>query len=503
MQALRHVARPVIRLHKNMAQRAFAASSRAPALTTANLNQAVVGAAYAVRGELVLKADGLREQLQAGAKLPFEQIVACNIGNPHELGQQPLTFFRQVLALVHYPALLKDPRAKDMFPADVLERARSYLTSISGGTGAYTNSQGVKAIRSEVVSFLKARDGVGAKEEDLFLTDGASAGVKMILNLIVRSKADGVMTPIPQYPLYSASMSLFGGEGLGYYLDESAGWGLTRAELERSYQAGLAKGVQPRALVVINPGNPTGQCLSRESMVEVLAFCAEHNLLLMADEVYQTNVYTDATPFRSFKRVAVEEKSPVALVSFHSVSKGFLGECGQRGGFMELHQVGEEFRAQVVKLASISLCSNTSGQIVTGLMVNPPKEGQQSHALYTQERDAILASLRRRATKLSATLNDCTGIKCNPVEGAMYAFPSVTLPPKAVEAAKAAGKVPDVFYCLALLDATGICVVPGSGFGQREGTWHFRTTILPSEQAMEGVMKRFKEFHEEFMRKYA
>jgi alanine transaminase len=73
------------------------ASSRAPALTTANLNPAVVTAAYAVRGELVMKADAFREQLHAGgAKLPFDQIVACNIGNPHELGQQPLTFFRQV-----------------------------------------------------------------------------------------------------------------------------------------------------------------------------------------------------------------------------------------------------------------------------------------------------------------------------------------------------------------------------------------------------------------------
>jgi aspartate/methionine/tyrosine aminotransferase len=404
---------------------------------------------------------------------------------------------------MHYPALLKDPRTAELFPADAIERARSYLSNISGGTGAYTTSQGVKAIRSEVAAFLKERDGgVGAREEDLFLTDGASAGVKMVLNLIVRSKADGVMTPIPQYPLYSASMSLFGGEGVGYYLDESKGWGLTKAELERSYQAGLAKGVQPRALVVINPGNPTGQCLSRDSMVEILQFCAEHNLLLMADEVYQTNVYA-ATPFNSFKRVAVEEKSPVSLVSFHSVSKGFLGECGQRGGFMELHQVGEDFRAQVIKLASISLCSNTSGQIVTGLMVNPPKPGAPSHALYEKERDTILASLKRRATKLSATLNECTGVRSNTVEGAMYAFPSITLPAKAVEAAKAAGKVPDVFYCLALLDATGICVVPGSGFGQREGTWHFRTTILPSEEAMEGVMQRFRKFHEEFMQKYA
>jgi len=218
-------------------------------------------------------------------------------------------------------------------------------------------------------------------------------------------------------------------------------------------------------------------------------------------QVYQTNTYA-ATPFLSFKRVAVEEKSPAALVSFHSVSKGFLGECGQRGGFFELHQVPEDAKAQLVKLASVSLCSNTSGQLMTGLMCNPPAAGSPSGALYQSERDAILASLKRRAIKLAQVLNACKGVSCNEVEGALYAFPQITLSPKAVAAAKAAGKAPDVFYCLALLDATGICVVPGSGFGQVEGTWHFRTTILPSEAVMDQVMTRFGKFHEEFMNKY-
>lgn len=204
------------------------ASSRAPPLVTANLNQAVVQAAYAVRGELVMKADALRDKLAAGASgLPFEQIVACNIGNPHELGQQPITFFRQVLALMHYPALIKDPKAKELFAPDAIERAQKYLAEIHGGTGAYTTSQGIRGVRVEVADFLQRRDGVPANVDDIFLTDGASAGVKMLLNLIVRGKEDGVLTPIPQYPLYSASLTLFGGECVKYFLDESKGWGLT------------------------------------------------------------------------------------------------------------------------------------------------------------------------------------------------------------------------------------------------------------------------------------
>lgn len=347
-------------------------SVQAPPLTKANLNPAVVAAAYAVRGELVARADVLRDQLAAGKKLPFEQIVACNIGNPHELGQQPITFFRQVLALLHYPALIKHPQVESMFAKDAIERAQAYLKSISGGTGAYTTSQGIRAIRQEVADFLQRRDGVPANADDIFLTDGASAGVKMVLNLLIRNKSDGVLTPIPQYPLYSASLTLFGGECVKYYLDEASNWGLTRAELERSYNAGVQQGVHARALVIINPGNPTGQCLPRETMQEIVNFCAEKNLLLMADEVYQTNVYA-SVPFTSFKQVVAESKSTVPLVSFHSVSKGFLGECGQRGGFFELVNIPNDMKEQLVKLASVSLCSNTSGQIMTGLMVRNMK----------------------------------------------------------------------------------------------------------------------------------
>ena len=91
---------------------------------------------------------------------------------------------------------------------------------------------------------------------------------------------------------------------------------------------------------------------------------------------------------------------------------------------------------------------------------------------------------------------------CEAPEGALYAFPQLRLPARAVEAARAAGKQPDTFYCLGLLDATGICVVPGSGFGQREGTWHFRTTILPPEADLERVVALLSQFHSGFMDKY-
>jgi glutamate--glyoxylate aminotransferase len=99
--------------------------------------------------------------------------------------------------------------------------------------------------------------------------------------------------------------------------------------------------------------------------------------------------------------------------------------------------------------------------------------------------------------------NDCQNIVCNFTEGAMYSFPQVKLPKAAISAAQKAGKAPDVFYCLRLLEATGISTVPGSGFGQKDGTFHIRTTILPAEKDMPKIMESFKNFNEDFMRQFA
>ena len=314
-----------------------------------------------------------------------------------------------------------------------------------------------------------------------------------------------MLVPIPQYPLYSATLALQEAHMLGYELDENDGWALPTAKLEAKLEKAKADGVETRCLVVINPGNPTGNSLPYKNMVEVVKFCAKHKLVLMADEVYQENVYDDALPFYSFKKV-LEEMNPrpnLELVSLHSTSKGFLGECGLRGGYFELVGFDKDVQAQLLKLISIGLCSNTLGQIATGLMVRPPASGEASHNTYVSERDAILSSMKRRATKLVAGLNSLEGVSCNQPQGAMYAFPQITLPAKAIAAAEAAGKVPDTFYALALLEETGIVVVPGSGFGQVPGTWHFRTTFLPPEEEMEAVVERMGKFHKAFMAKYA
>jgi aspartate/methionine/tyrosine aminotransferase len=449
-----------------------------------DLSSAVREAHYAVRGPIVARAQELERQ--------GREIVFCNIGNPQALQQRPLTWVRQVLALAEYPELLERV-PPGTFPEDVVATARLVVRESEHGLGAYTDSKGMLFVREAVAEFIRRRDGIAADPEVIYLTDGASKGAQAALRILVADGRDGVLIPIPQYPLYSASIALLGGTQVPYHLDEGAGWKPSLATLERAREQASAAGVRVRAIVVINPGNPTGAVLRENDVEMVLGFAREHHLSVLADEVYQENIYAPGDRFVSFasvlERLGIRD---VSLFSFHSTSKGILGECGHRGGYFECRNVPEDVLAEITKLQSISLCANSVGQIVTYLLVRPPRTGDASFALYERERNAILDALRRKAAIVAEGLNAVHGIECKQAAGAMYAFPRITLPPG----------VTDSEYCLALLEETGICVVPGSGFGQAPGTWHFRTTILPPIDEIEGVVKKIAGFHAGFCRRH-
>ncbi|PIA51744.1 hypothetical protein AQUCO_01100547v1 [Aquilegia coerulea] len=447
------------------------------------LNENVKKVQYAVRGELYLRASELQKE--------GKKIIFTNVGNPHALGQKPLTFPRQVVALCQAPFLLDDPNVGLVFPADAIARAKHYLSLTSGGLGAYSDSRGLPGVRKEVAEFIERRDGYPSDPELIFLTDGASKGVMQILNSIIRGSSDGILVPVPQYPLYSAAISLYGGSLVPYYLEETANWGLDIKNLRQSVVQARSNGIT---------------CLSEANLKELLQFCYQENVVLMADEVYQQNIYQDERPFLSARKVLLDMGLPmskeVQLVSFHTVSKGYWGECGQRGGYFEMTNIPPQTVDEIYKVASISLSPNVPGQIFLGLMVNPPKPGDISYLKFVQEGKSVLESLRRRAHIMTNGFNSCRNVVCNFTEGAMYSFPQIRLPPRAIEAAKKLGKVPDVFYCLKLLEATGISTVPGSGFGQKEGVFHLRTTILPAEEDMPAIMESFKKFNDEFMEQY-
>ncbi|XP_009894091.1 PREDICTED: alanine aminotransferase 2-like, partial [Charadrius vociferus] len=224
---------------------------------------------------------------------------------------------------------------------------------------AYSASPGIELVREDVARFLQRRDGgIVAKPGNIFLSTGASDAIVSILKLLVSGSGEsrtGVLIPIPQYPLYSAAIAELSAVQLNYYLDEEN----CLAELRRALVEGR-RHCCPRVLCIINPGNPTGQVQSRQCIEDVIKFAFEEKLFLMADEVYQDNIYAEGSAFHSFKKVLFEMGPPysevVELASFHSVSKGFMGECGFRSGYVEVVNMDPEVQQQLSKLVSVRLC---------------------------------------------------------------------------------------------------------------------------------------------------
>eukprot|EP01045_Picozoa_sp_COSAG04_P018407 COSAG04_NODE_1701_length_5891_cov_2.394337_4_plen_326_part_00 len=238
--------------------------------------------------------------LANGESRPFPDVVLCNIGNPQSVGQQPLTFPRQVRAprgTVFTRSCLKSPplalhrrcsrcarappcwttrRSSTRCPptsspapsafstaptasvraAEPLSRPDTRRRSLARSRccpGAYSDSKGIESARESVKAYIEERDGHPTDIESLYLTNGASEGVKTLLNMLISGPNDGVMIPIPQYPLYSATITALGGAQIGYYLDEGNDWAMTTANLDEVAAQARADGITPRALCIINP----------------------------------------------------------------------------------------------------------------------------------------------------------------------------------------------------------------------------------------------------------
>lgn len=419
-------------------------------------------------------------------------------------------------ALTEYPPLVES--GKDIFPADVIARAKELNNEI-GSMGAYSHSQGVPFIRKHVADFIEglifitllrlflpkphsaARDGFPSDPSSIFLTAGASEGVSLLINMLISSPNAGILIPIPQYPLYTATLAQHCGVPIPYFLDESSGWSTAPDDVERAVEKAIAEGTQPKGLVVINPGNPTGSVLDEPTMRRLVQLAEKYSLVLLADEVYQDNLHQRVShPFTSFKKIVAASQSCVSLVSFHSISKGVTGECGRRGGYFETTNLSSEINGLLYKMRSVTLCPPLSGQIGVDCLVRPPRLGDASYPLWKSETDMIHTALRNRTRIMAERLNKLEGVSCVDSPGALYLFPRIRLPAKACEAALSAGKEPDAFYALCLLDDTGICTVPGSGFGQRDGELHYRLTCLC--EGVDAYVGALEKFHRAFMAKY-
>ena len=277
-------------------------------LTIQNFNPNINNVEYAVRGPIPSRALEIQNDLKLNPRShPFNDLIYVNIGDPQNLGQLPLTFPRQLLALCAYPALISEDRYK-IFPDDVKLRAKDILATI-GSFGGYSHSLGFPFVRKNIMRFLNKRDNMSV-DSTIILSDGASKIIHVILSCLCSNSGsflNGVMIPIPQYPLYTACLAYLGLKPIPYYLHEESCWGLYIQDLHNSLKS-YKDTCKPRAFVVINPGNPTGQCLNVGQQVEILKFCHQNDLLLLADEVYQDNIHDVDVRWHSFRKILLENQ---------------------------------------------------------------------------------------------------------------------------------------------------------------------------------------------------
>ena len=334
------------------------------------------------------------------------------------------------------------------------------------GHNGYTASPGIVEAREAVAADFLAR-GVPVPADRVLITSGTSEGIELALTGIV-DEDEEVLVPSPTYPLYTAVLAKIGARPSYYRTDPARGW---LPDLDH-----IAKLITPatRALVVIDPNNPTGAIYPDDVRRQLIALAGKHGLVILADEVYGDLAYDG--PVAPLATLDLD----APIISYSSLSKAYLAP-GWRAGWMA---VGTTPRldgalAAIKKLADGRLCSPGPMQYA----VTAALTGDRSHQVTFRH------ELRERAALTTARFNAMPGISCVPPRGAFYAMPRVTLPP---------GKT-DVDYVLGLLRAKGILCVYGSGFGADPAGGFFRVVFLASPAALGAIYDDVAEFTRSFV----
>lgn len=396
-----------------------------PILTTDTMQEEISKLGNGDRGNIMEQAKQIMKNIAKGEKTSFCSVIEADNDDMHAAGTTPITFLRQVLVLCMYPSLLEDSR----FSEDAKCRAKCILSSIKGSSlGTCPHHLGLPLIREQIAEFISKRDsGVKSDPNNLILHNSTHDAIKNTLKLFARTiegKPTGVLLPIPHPPIYSALLSELGLYELGYQLNEKKNWTFNKKQLEKSIAEAQCHSV-PRVIVAVNPGNPTGQVFSRQNVTEIIKFAHKEKLFILADEIYQENVYSETSEFYSFKKVKHELGPPfdkMELASFISASKGIYGECGLSGCCVEFDEIDECVREQIKRSQSNLLGPNMVSQVVLSCMAQPPTEENDSFELYLREKCCILTGLMQKAKLVSDRLNAIPGITIVPIEGGLSGY---------------------------------------------------------------------------------
>jgi alanine-synthesizing transaminase len=340
---------------------------------------------------------------------------------------------------------------------------------------AYTDSKGLFAPRKAIMHYTQQKNVTGVTIDDIYLGNGASELIVMSMNALLNT-GDEVLVPAPDYPLWTAAVSLSGGKPVHYVCDEQAGWMPDIDDIKGKINANT------RAIVVINPNNPTGALYSVEVLKQIVEVARQHQLIVFADEIYDKVLY-DGVTHTSLASLAED----VLFITFNGLSKNYRS-CGYRAGWMVVS--GEKKHAKdyiegLNMLTSMRLCANAPGQYAI----------QTALGGYQSINDLVapggrLARQRDLAHKL---LTDIPGVTCVKPTSALYMFPR--LDPKLYPIAD------DQEFAYELLAEERVLIVQGTGFNCPTPD-HFRVVFLPNTDDLTEAFGRIAHFLESYRKRH-
>ena len=355
------------------------------------------------------------------------------------------------------------------FGFDAPEEIQQDMIRNLAASAGYSDSKGIFAARKAVMHYTQQQSIEGVTLDDIYLGNGASELIVMATNALL-DEGDELLVPMPDYPLWTAATSLSGGTPVHYLCDEASGWMPNLADIRAK--------ITPRtkAIVVINPNNPTGVLYSDELLVGIVAIAREHGLVILADEVYDKVLYEGAT-----HTAIASLSSDVLTLTFNSLSKSYRS-CGYRAGWMVVSgdkRAASDYIEGLNMLSNMKLCSNVPGQwaIQTAL------GGYQSINDLTCEG----GRLRRQRDLAYELITAIPGVTCVKPVAALYMFPKLDPVMYPIN--------DDRQFFLELLRETRVMLVQGTGFNWPDPD-HFRIVFLPHEDDLREAIGRIAKFLE-------
>ncbi len=331
------------------------------------------------------------------------------------------------------------------------------------GKNGYSGSSGIKqaidAIRGEA-----ARKGI-TTIQDVFITSGVSETVDICLAALL-NPGDNLLTPCPDYPLYSAVLSKLDIGLTAYYLKEEDGWQPDLDDIKGKITP------RTRGIVLINPNNPTGSVCTRKMLEDVAELARRHNLVIFADEIYDKLIMDDDA------HIAMAEVAPdVPVITFGGLSKNYLAPGWRIGWGIASGDAAviKPYVEGINKLLRSRICPNHPEQYA----IQPALEGPQDHLVEVKRK------LRSRRDLTVKWCNETPRVSCVAPRGAFYAYPKIDIPES------------DETFVTELIRQKHVMVVHGSGFGQCPGTKHFRIVFLPDEKTLTAAYSAIGDFMRE------